>query len=182
MSEKRIPVDLLIIGAGPAGLAAAVTLVQKGYKVDIFEQTDKGGGMCRLIPEPRLDKEMLEKDVAFCLGMGGGRIQLKTGRKITAPKALLKKGYPAVSVAAGLWEPIILNIPNKELAIGGIDFLKKPKSFGVRGKKVAVVGGGDSAIEEGLFLTRFAKKVIVIHRRDELRDQKIIQERAFNNP
>ncbi|MDD2520520.1 MAG: FAD-dependent oxidoreductase [Kiritimatiellae bacterium] len=136
-----------VIGAGPAGLAAAVTLVQKGYKVDIFEQNEKGGGMCRLIPEHRLYKEMLEKDVAFCLEMGGGRIKLLAGKKITEPKALLKKGYQAVIVAAGLWEPIILNVPNKELAIGGIDFLKKPKSFGVRGKKVAVVGGGATALD-----------------------------------
>ncbi|MDY0145988.1 MAG: FAD-dependent oxidoreductase [Kiritimatiellia bacterium] len=136
-----------VIGAGPAGLAAAVTLVQKGYKVDIYEQNDKGGGMCLLIPEHRLYKEMLEADVEFCLSMGGNLIKLKTGQKISDPKALLKKGYPAVIVAAGLWEPIILNIPNKELAIGGIEFLQKPKSFGVRGKKVAIIGGGATALD-----------------------------------
>jgi|LSQX01.3.fsa_nt_gb glutamate synthase (NADPH/NADH) small chain len=136
-----------VVGAGPAGLAAAGTLVQKGYKVDIFERDDKAGGMCNLIPAHRLYKEMLEGDVAFCLELGGGRIKLKTNQNITDPAALLKKGYKAVIVATGLWEPIMLNIPGKELAIGGIDFLKAPKSFRLRGKRVAVVGGGATALD-----------------------------------
>jgi len=136
-----------VVGAGPAGLAAAATLAQKGYKVDIFEQNEKGGGMCRLIPDHRLYREMLEKDVDFCLGMGGSRIKMKTGKAVSDPKTLLKKGYKAVIVAAGLWEPVILNIPNKDKAIGGIEFLQKPKSFGLRGKKVAVIGGGATALD-----------------------------------
>jgi len=136
-----------VIGAGPAGLGAAVTLAQKGYKVDIFEQNDKAGGMCQLIPDHRLYREMLQKDLDFSLGMGGSRIKLKHGKKIADPKALLKKGYNAVVVAAGLWEPIILNIPGKDKAIGGIQFLKEPKSYGLKGKKVVVVGGGATALD-----------------------------------
>ena len=136
-----------VIGAGPAGLGAAVTLVQKGYQVDIYEQNDKAGGMCQLIPEHRLFREMLDEDLRFNLGMGGGRIQLKTGKKISDPKALLKKGYKAVIVAAGLWEAIILNIPHKEKAIGGINFLRKPKGYRLKGKKVAVIGGGATALD-----------------------------------
>lgn len=139
--------SVAVIGAGPAGLGAAVTLVQKGYKIDIYEQNEKSGGMCRLIPEHRLFKEMLEEDLKFCLGMGAGRIQLKTSRKIAKPETLLKKGYGAVIVAAGLWEAIILNVPHKEKAIGGIEFLKKPMSHRLKGKKVAVVGGGATALD-----------------------------------
>ena len=136
-----------VVGAGPAGVAAAVALAQKGYKVDVYEQNEKPGGMCRLIPEHRLYKEMLEKDLQFCLGMGGKLIQLKTGKKIADPQALLKKGAQAVIVAAGLWQPVILNVPNKEKAIGGIEFLQKPRGYGLKGKKVAVIGGGATALD-----------------------------------
>ena len=136
-----------VVGAGPAGVAAAVVLAQKGYKVDVYDQNEKPGGACRLIPEHRLYKEMLEKDLQFCLGMGGKLIQLKSGKKIADPQALLKKGYPAVIVAAGLWQPIILDVPHKEKAIGGIDFLQKPKSHGLKGKRVAVIGGGATALD-----------------------------------
>ena len=74
-------------------------------------------------------------------------------------------------------------MPGEERFTGrGVSYCATCDGALYRDKVVAVVGGGDSAIEEGLFLTRFAKKVIVIHRRDELRAQKIIQERAFNNP
>ena len=76
-----------------------------------------------------------------------------------------------------------MSVPGEEHFTGrGVSYCATCDGALYRDKIVAVVGGGDSAIEEGLFLTRFAKKVVVIHRRDELRAQKIIQERAFRNP
>ena len=79
--------------------------------------------------------------------------------------------------------PRRLNVPGEEPFTGrGVSYCATCDGALYRDKIVAVVGGGDSAIEEGLFLTRFAKKVIVVHRRDSLRAQKIIQERAFKNP
>ncbi|MDD3103864.1 MAG: FAD-dependent oxidoreductase, partial [Candidatus Cloacimonetes bacterium] len=79
--------------------------------------------------------------------------------------------------------PRRMNVPGEERLTGrGVSYCATCDGALYRDKTVAVVGGGDSAIEEAMFLTRFAKKVIVIHRRDELRAQKIIQERAFLNP
>ncbi len=79
--------------------------------------------------------------------------------------------------------PRRLNVPGEERLTGrGVSYCATCDGALYRDKVVAVVGGGDSAIEEGIFLTRFAKKVYVIHRRDQLRAQKIIQERAFRNP
>ena len=79
--------------------------------------------------------------------------------------------------------PRLLNVPGEERFTGrGVSYCATCDGALYRNKVVAVVGGGDSAIEEGLFLTRFASKVIVIHRRDELRAQKILQERAFKTP
>jgi len=79
--------------------------------------------------------------------------------------------------------PRRLNVPGEERLTGrGVSYCATCDGALYRDKTVAVIGGGDSAIEEGIFLTRFAKKVIVIHRRDELRAQKIIQDRAFKNP
>ncbi|HNQ43805.1 MAG TPA: FAD-dependent oxidoreductase, partial [Candidatus Cloacimonadota bacterium] len=76
-----------------------------------------------------------------------------------------------------------LSVPGEERMTGrGVSYCATCDGALYRDKVVAVVGGGDSAIEEGIFLTRFAKKVYVIHRRDQLRAQKIIQERAFRNP
>ncbi|MFA7223816.1 MAG: FAD-dependent oxidoreductase, partial [Candidatus Cloacimonas sp.] len=79
--------------------------------------------------------------------------------------------------------PRRLNVPGEEKFTGrGVSYCATCDGALYRDKIVAVIGGGDSAIEEGIFLTHFAKKVVVIHRRDELRAQKIIQERAFKNP
>ncbi|MCX6350075.1 MAG: FAD-dependent oxidoreductase, partial [Candidatus Aureabacteria bacterium] len=131
-----------VIGAGPAGLASAVALARKGYEVDVFEKRSESGGTVRCIPSYRLRRDMLDADIALCLSLGKINLQLK--KEVKDPKALLKKGYAAVLVAAGLWAPIKLGIRNEELAVSALEYLSRPEKFKLRGR-VAVIGGGATA-------------------------------------
>jgi NADPH-dependent glutamate synthase beta subunit-like oxidoreductase/dihydroorotate dehydrogenase/ferredoxin len=135
---------IAVVGSGPAGLGAAAALAQMGYAVDIFETGDRLGGMMNLIPDHRLDKHVVETDIQFLFSLG--KINAKTGAKITDPKALLNEGYAAVCVTTGLWKPIMLGIPNEDLAIKMVDLLSNPAAFKFDGG-VAVIGGGATAID-----------------------------------
>ena len=133
-----------VVGAGPAGLAAAIVLVQRGYAVDMFESEKAAGGMCACIPAHRLPRAILESDLEFVFSMD--RIALRTGKAIDDPAKLLPRGYGAVVVATGLWAPVRMGIPGEERAVFGIDYLKPPRSFRLKGR-VAVIGGGASALD-----------------------------------
>ena len=133
-----------VIGSGPAGLGAAAVLAQLGYIVDIFEGRNRLGGMMNLIPDHRLDKKVIETDIQFLLSLGN--ITAKTGIKIEDPGELLKDGYEAVCVTAGLWKPIELGIENEDLAIKMVDLLAKPYAHKLEGR-VAVIGGGATALD-----------------------------------
>ena len=133
-----------IVGAGPAGLAAAATLGQHGYTAHIYETRGEPGGMCRLIPGHRLDRPVLDADVAFVLSMSN--VSLRKARGGGDPIALLMKGYDAAVVAAGLWDSIVLPIPNADRAIKGLEFLEDPGAWKLKGR-VAVVGGGATALD-----------------------------------
>ncbi|NJD59855.1 MAG: dihydropyrimidine dehydrogenase [Anaerolineales bacterium] len=133
-----------VIGGGPAGLGAAAVLAQLGYAVDIFESRNRLGGMMGLIPHQRLDKKVVESDIQFLLSLGN--ITAKTGSKIEDPVKLLRSGYQAVCVTAGLWKPIELGIPNEELATRMVDLLAKPYAHHFQGR-VAVIGGGATALD-----------------------------------
>jgi dihydropyrimidine dehydrogenase (NAD+) subunit PreT len=133
-----------VIGGGPAGLGATAVLAQLGYTVDIFESRNRLGGMMGLIPHHRLDKKVVETDIQFLLSLGS--ISAKTGTKIDDPVKLLRSGYDAVCVTAGLWKPIELGIPNEELATRMVDLLAKPYAHHFMGR-VAVIGGGATALD-----------------------------------
>lgn len=133
-----------IVGAGPAGLSAAAVLGSFGYRVDIFEKEKVAGGMCNLIPEYRLSRDMLKEDIEFITSLGN--INIKLNSEVTAPEKLLKN-YDAVIVATGLTEPIKLGIENENLAIVGLEYLRNPKKFKLNNKKVVVVGGGATAAD-----------------------------------
>jgi len=172
-----------IIGGGPAGLAAAASLAQMGYAVDIFEAGDQLGGMMVLLPDHRLDKKVMETDIDFVLSLG--EISAKTGSKVENPKELLTQGYDAVCVAVGLWKPIRLGIENEDSAIEMVDLLSRSHAHNFDGR-VAVVGGGATAIDcavtakergakhvELFMLEKFSEMPLTAKERQELLDYDI---------
>lgn len=133
-----------VVGAGPAGLAAAITLARLGYCVTVIEQRPEPGGMCLLIPERRLPRDVMESDINYLLSIGG--ISIKTRTVVDSPAALLKQGFDAVAVCAGLGQPISLGVNNENLAVPGLVYLESPDKFPMPGR-VAVVGGGATALD-----------------------------------
>jgi NADPH-dependent glutamate synthase beta subunit-like oxidoreductase len=134
-----------VIGAGPAGLAAAALLAQNGLAVDVFERDAKAGGMANLIPEDRLAKDVLRSDIRFVWGLG--RIRVRYNQAVEDPQHLLEKSYDAVVVATGLDLPLRLGIPGEEKALDWIGFLTNPAKKSLAGRRVAVVGGGAVAAD-----------------------------------
>ena len=188
--------DVIIIGSGPAGLSAAIYSARGELKTGIFEKALIGGqinvtdevenypGFEESLSGFELTEKMRKQAERFgahfideevtAIGLEGLCKVIQAGNKTYRAKSVI--------VCTGA-HPRRLNVPGEEPFIGrGVSYCATCDGALYRDKVVAVVGGGDSAVEEGLFLTRFAKKVYVIHRRDALRAQKIIQERAFKNP
>lgn len=131
-----------VVGAGPAGLAAAAVLAQKGYKVDLYEKEEKAGGACRLIPEHRLPADVLDSDIEFVLN--NKNINFIHG---TEEDAKAKKDeYGAIIMAAGLHNPRKPGIPGEDLAVYSYDYLRNPSAYKFEGP-VAVVGGGAIATD-----------------------------------
>ena len=152
-----------IVGAGPAGLGAAGVLAQRGYQVTIYEQQKRPGGAMNLIPDFRLNKQVVRADIAFLKGLGD--VKFKHGKVVTHPEELLAR-HDAVIVCAGLAEPIRLNIPGEELAISWQAFLEKQRQLKLKGKKVAVLGGGAVATDCATTAKRLgAASVELIYRR-----------------
>ncbi|MFH1452391.1 MAG: FAD-dependent oxidoreductase [Armatimonadota bacterium] len=133
-----------VLGAGPAGLSSAFMLSQKGYDVTVFEKEKAPGGMCSLIPDYRLPKDVLKSDTDYFVKTTG--LKVKYNKKLTNPETLLKQGFKAVVVAAGLDKPYCLGVENEKLSISAIDYLKSPKKYKFKGS-VAVVGGGPVAVD-----------------------------------
>lgn len=131
-----------VIGAGPAGLAAAALLARKGYAIDVLEKASEAGGMVRCIPDYRLPAEVLKGDLDFLFSLGA--ISLKSSVEVSDPEALLEQGYDAVVVAVGRWDPVVMGIPNEKLAIQAVDYLLDPVPLKGR---VAVIGGGATACD-----------------------------------
>ncbi|MBT9169084.1 MAG: NAD-dependent dihydropyrimidine dehydrogenase subunit PreA [Syntrophomonadaceae bacterium] len=137
---------IAVVGSGPAGLVAASVLASLGYKVDIYEKEEIAGGMCNMIPDYRLSREMLSDDIKFLTGLGD--IDIKLNAEISDPESLLAgsprihsglpdgkawvsgaNSYDSVIVATGLTEPIKMGIENENLAIVGLEYLKNPKKY-----------------------------------------------------
>ncbi|MCS6893248.1 MAG: thioredoxin-disulfide reductase [Deltaproteobacteria bacterium] len=188
--------DVVILGSGPSGLTAAVYCARANLKTLVLEGIQPGGqlttttevenfpGFPQGILGPELINFMKQQASRF-----GCEFTYDTARKVEF-KENVKKVYgiegnynsKAVIIATGARSKF-LGLPNEKELIGyGVSTCATCDGAFFRGKIVGVVGGGDSAAEESLFLTRFAEKVYLIHRRDSLRASKIMQQRLFVNP
>ena len=186
--------DLAIVGGGPAGLTAYLYAMRARLETILIERLSPGGQVLSTylvenypgFPEPLTGAELIDRFVAQVKKFGFSplndeveKIVLSGGEK----KLLLSSGQEilarAVIMATGA-RPNKLGVPGEERLIGkGVSYCATCDGPLFRDQVVAVVGGGNTAVEEALFLTRFAKKVFLIHRRDQLRAQKILQERAL---
>ncbi|MCY8055049.1 thioredoxin-disulfide reductase [Bacillus inaquosorum] len=193
MSEEKI-YDVIIIGAGPAGMTAAVYTSRANLSTLMIERGIPGGQMANTedvenypgfesILGPELSNKMFEHAKKFGAEYAYGDIkEVVDGKEYKVVKAGSKEYKArAVIIAAGA-EYKKIDVPGeKELGGRGVSYCAVCDGAFFKGKELVVVGGGDSAVEEGVYLTRFASKVTIVHRRDKLRAQSILQARAFDN-
>ena len=188
--------DLIILGAGPAGLSAALYAGRACLKTLLIEKAMPGGQITLTNDIENYPGQMLEGESGFSLtermGQQADRFGVEraydeiTAIDLTGEEKVLtgmSGEYRAKTVilATGA-HPKPIGCENEAAFTGrGISFCATCDGMFFRDMDVYVVGGGDSAVEEAIFLTRFARKVTIIHRRDQLRAVKTIQERAFAN-
>jgi thioredoxin reductase (NADPH) len=193
MSEEKI-YDVIIIGAGPAGMTAAVYTSRANLSTLMLERGVPGGQMANTedvenypgfdsILGPELSTKMFDHAKKFGAEYAYGDVKEiidgKEYKTIVAGSKQFKAR--AIIISAGA-EYKKLGVPGEqELGGRGVSYCAVCDGAFFKGKELVVVGGGDSAVEEGVYLTRFASKVTIVHRRDELRAQKILQDRAFAN-
>ena len=189
--------DLVIVGAGPAGLTAGIYAARAGLDTVLLEKSFAGGQMVSTF--------QIENYPGFPEGVGGSELTSlmqqqveKLGLALTSLDIngivphkgggfLLRHSrgeLPARSIiiATGA-QARLLGVPGEDRLRGrGVSFCATCDGAFFRDEPLVVVGGGNSAVDEALFLTRFASQVTIVHRRDKLRAEKLLQERAFHNP
>jgi thioredoxin reductase (NADPH) len=192
MEEKIY--DVIIIGAGPAGMTAAVYTSRANLSTLMMERGVPGGQMANTeeienypgfdsILGPDLSNKMFDHAKKFGAEYAYGDIKEIVDGKEYKTVIAGKKEYKAraIIITTGA-EYKKIGVPGEqELGGRGVSYCAVCDGAFFRDKELVVIGGGDSAVEEGVYLTRFASKVTIVHRRDELRAQKILQDRAFAN-
>ncbi len=186
--------DLVIIGAGPGGLTAGLYGARAELKTVCLEKLSPGGQIANTdriddypgftsISGPELASKMLDHAQSYGLELKMEEVkEVKLDGKYKIIKTD-REGYKSKTLIVGTGgRPRLLNVPGeKELYGKGVSYCAICDGAFFKGEIIAVVGGGDAAVEEGIYLTKFGKKVYIIHRRDQLRAAKSIQEHAFRN-
>jgi thioredoxin reductase (NADPH) len=196
MSTNSPVHDVIVIGSGPAGYTAAIYTARAQLKPLVFEGTSFGGALMTTtevenypgfragITGPELMDEMREQALRF-----GADLQMEDVESVSLEgpiKEVVTAGGEkflarAVILAMGA-APRYLGVPGEQEFLGrGVSSCATCDGFFFKDQDIAVIGGGDSAMEEATFLTRFARSVTLIHRRDEFRASKIMLERARAN-
>jgi thioredoxin reductase (NADPH) len=196
--------SVLIIGSGPAGLTAAIYSARAQLNPIVIEgepssTTDQPGGQLMLttdvenypgfpdaITGPELMGNMRDQAIRFGADLRVDKVQKLDATTRPFRAWLTGDVEPSISADAVILatgaRSLMMNVPGEERLLShGLSTCATCDGFFFRGQDIAVIGGGDSAIEEATFLTRFASSVTIVHRRDALRASKIMQERAFNH-
>lgn len=190
--EKKI-FDVVILGGGPAGFSAAIYAARGAVSTAIVDVNMLGGQPSNYLelenyPGFQLvgGYDLMEKFEEHADKFGVKKFPMQEIEKVDlAQKKIYTKEYEfsakSIIIATGAQPQKLGVLGEKEFVGRGVSYCAVCDGAFYKDKIVAVVGGGNSAIEEAMYLTKFAKKVYVIHRRDKLRADKIIQERAFKN-
>jgi thioredoxin reductase (NADPH) len=190
--------DVIIIGGGPAGLAAGLYAARMSLRSVLVDCGPLGGQLLNteLIEDYPGFESILGRELAEKMGTQARKFGLDVreyqpvteinvapdGTKVAMLESGLRLQAPALIMAAG-GKPRHLDVPGEKVLAGrGVSYCAVCDGAFFRGQELAVVGGGDAALEEGDFLTRYASRVHLLHRRDQLRAQPILQERARANP
>jgi len=188
--------NLIIIGSGPAGYTAAVYAARANLRPLVIEGAQSGGALMTTtdvenypgFPDGVLGPELMDNFRKQAERFGTEfvtddvtRVELSGDVKVAWVGDTAYRARAIILATGSAWRP--LGVPGEQELLGhGVSSCATCDGFFFRGQHIVVVGGGDSAMEEATFLTKFAESVTIIHRRDEFRASKIMQDRALANP
>jgi thioredoxin reductase (NADPH) len=188
--------NVIIIGSGPAGYTAAIYAARANLNPLVIEGVQSGGALMTTtevenfpgFPDAVMGPDLMDNMRKQAEHFGAElltddvtEVDLTGDIKVVRVSGTEYRAKAVVLATGSAWRP--LNVPGEQALLGhGVSSCATCDGFFFRNQHIAVVGGGDSAMEEATFLTRFAETVTIIHRRDEFRASKIMAERALSNP